>query len=56
MKSYERKQLHMRLFHQNENNWLLRNTPIFSDYPKRNFIFTLTPMKSNVNRISVMEG
>ena len=51
MKSYEKKHLRMRLFHQNKINWLLLHGLFFSK-----FHFILPAIKSNVNIISITVG
>ena len=52
MKLFERKHLGMRLFHQNENDWLL----LIGSFSETKFYFFLPTMKSNVNRIYFIVG
>ena len=46
MKSYEKKHLHIRLFHQNKNDWLLLNGPLFSDHPRNEISFNIARNKN----------
>ena len=56
MKSYERKHLRMRLFHQNKNDWLLPNGPFFLDDSRNEIQFHFTRKVKQCNQDFFYDG